>query len=94
MQQHDYSREVDDVEQMTSREFNQGTGRAKRAARTGPVYITDRGRPAYVLLSFDDYARLTGGSSMAELLGEPRGIEDVEFEPPTSRELDVISPWS
>ena len=33
----------------TSREFNQDAGGAKRAAEEGPVYITDRGRPAHSL---------------------------------------------
>ncbi len=40
---------------ISSREFNQDVGRAKRAARSGPVVITDRGRPAHVLLSFEEY---------------------------------------
>jgi antitoxin (DNA-binding transcriptional repressor) of toxin-antitoxin stability system len=30
---------------LTSREFNQDTSGAKKAARRGPVFITDRGRP-------------------------------------------------
>jgi hypothetical protein len=46
---------------MTSREFNQDVGRAKRSAETGPVVITDRGRPAYVLLRHDAYTGLLGG---------------------------------
>src|SRR2546430_4851867 len=32
----------------SSREFNQDPGRAKKAARKGPVFITDRGHPAHV----------------------------------------------
>ena len=40
---------------MSSREFNQDTSGAKKAAERGPVYITDRGRLAYVLLTFDAY---------------------------------------
>ena len=43
---------------MTSRAFNQDTGRAKKAAVQGPVIITDRGEPTYVLLSIEDYRRL------------------------------------
>ncbi|MCW0001654.1 type II toxin-antitoxin system Phd/YefM family antitoxin [Pararhizobium sp. YC-54] len=43
----------------SSREFNQDTGRAKKAAADGPVFITDRGRPAHVLLSIDEYRKLT-----------------------------------
>ena len=43
---------------MTSREFNQDAGRAKRAALDGPVFITDRGKPAHVLLTIEDYQKL------------------------------------
>ena len=35
---------------LSSREFNPDVSRAKRAAEDGPVIITDRGQPAYVLL--------------------------------------------
>lgn len=45
---------------MSSRDFNQDVGRAKRAASRGPVLITDRGRPAHVLLSIDEFNRLSG----------------------------------
>ena len=73
---------------MSSREFNQDTGRAKIAARSGPVIITDRGNPAHVLLTFDDYQRLTGGrDSIIDLLGLPVGVEDVELETPRPRDL-------
>ena len=34
----------------TSREFNRDVSAAKRAAANGPVIVTDRGQPAYVLL--------------------------------------------
>ena len=46
------------MQTLTSREFNQDTARAKRAANDGPVFITDRGKRAYVLLSNADYERL------------------------------------
>ena len=71
---------------MTSREFNQNTSGAKKAADLGPVYVTDRGKPAYVLLSFDAYQHLIGDKSIIELLGGPPGIEDIEFEPPRADE--------
>jgi prevent-host-death family protein len=62
------------IKKVTSREFNQDTGGAKRAARTGPVYITDRGRPSYVLLTFEDYERLGANQlSLIDILSEPRG---------------------
>lgn len=76
---------------LTSREFNQDTGGAKRAAQSGPVYITDRGRPSHVLLSFENYKRLAANqTSMIELLSEPRGIEDIDFEIPVIE--DVAEP--
>ena len=67
---------------LSSREFNQGASEAKRAANKGPVFITDRGKPAHVLLTFDDYQRLTKQRrNIADALAMP-GIADVEFEPP------------
>ncbi len=76
------------ITKLTSREFNQDTSRAKRAADLGPVIITDRGRPAHVLLSFGDYQRLAldqGG--FIDSLGLPPGVEDVELEIPALRDL-------
>ena len=67
---------------LSSREFNQGASEAKRAANNGPVFITDRGKPAHVLLSFDDYQKLTKQRrNIADALAMP-GIADIEFEPP------------
>ncbi|HEY0745697.1 MAG TPA: type II toxin-antitoxin system prevent-host-death family antitoxin [Steroidobacteraceae bacterium] len=67
---------------LSSREFNQDTSRAKQATRKGPVYITDRGRPAHVLLTMEEYQRLTGGSKLlAEALHMP-GVADIEFDAP------------
>jgi prevent-host-death family protein len=73
---------------LSSREFNQDTGRAKVAARSGPVIITDRGSPAHVLLTFADYQKLTSGQdSIIDLLGLPPGVEDAELEAPLPRDL-------
>ncbi len=67
---------------LSSREFNQDSNRAKRAAKDGPVFITDRGKPAHVLLSIEEYQRLTGERpKIADLLAMPGG-EDIEFDPP------------
>lgn len=67
---------------LTSREFNQGASEAKRAANSGPVFITDRGRPAHVLMSFEDYQRLTKQRrNIADALAMP-GVADMAFEPP------------
>jgi prevent-host-death family protein len=70
------------VTTMTSREFNQDTSRAKKAAAKGPVIITDRGQPAHVLLTIEEYQRLTGHAmSLVEALAQP-GDGDFAFEPP------------
>ncbi|MDA8391326.1 MAG: type II toxin-antitoxin system Phd/YefM family antitoxin [Actinomycetota bacterium] len=71
---------------ISSREFNQDTSRAKKAAVDGPVFITDRGKPAHVLLSFVDYQKLLG-VDLLDRLGEPAGVEDVELVIEPSREL-------
>lgn len=78
--------------QMSSREFNQDTSGAKKAAERGPVYITDRGRPAHVLLTFDDYEELVGPQRALDLLAEPEGVAAVEFVAPKS--ADVAQPPS
>jgi prevent-host-death family protein len=71
---------------LSSREFNQDASGAKKAAQHGPVFITDRGRPAHVLLSIEEYTRLTGNQlGIAELLAMPKS-ETVEFDPPRLRD--------
>jgi prevent-host-death family protein len=70
------------VTKISSREFNQNVSRARRAADSGPVIITDRGEPSYVLLRHDEYQRLTKDEpGIRELLYCP-GMEDIEFDPP------------
>lgn len=72
---------------VSSREFNQDVSGAKRAANDGPVFITDRGRLAHVLLSIEEYQRLTGGdATIGELLALP-GSEDIAFDPPRAGDL-------
>jgi prevent-host-death family protein len=72
---------------LSSRQFNQDASKAKKAAKAGPVFITDRGRPAHVLLTFEEYKRITGGrTKIADLLAMP-GIEDADFEIPQLRDL-------
>lgn len=72
---------------MTSRQFNQDTGRAKKAAGKGPVFITDRGRPAHVLLTMEEYRRLTGGhKTLLEMLAQPGEDADFDYEFPRMRD--------
>jgi len=75
------------VTTISSREFNQHVSVAKKATKKGPVFITDRGRPAHVLLSIKEYQQLCGSSrKIADLLAMP-GIEDLELEIPRMCEL-------
>jgi prevent-host-death family protein len=70
------------VTTLTSREFNQDTSKAKKVAERGPVFITDRGRLAHVLLTIEDYQRLTDGNmSLSEALAQS-GEADFEFNAP------------
>ena len=67
---------------LSSRELNQDVTRAKKAAKHGPVFITDRGKPAHVLLSIEEYQRLTKQRrNIVDSLAMP-DIADIEFEPP------------
>ncbi|MDF3197093.1 type II toxin-antitoxin system Phd/YefM family antitoxin [Pseudomonas sp. 1912-s] len=75
---------------ISSREFNQDTSGAKKAARQGPVFITDRGKPAHVLLSIEDYQKLTGlNADIVDLLVMPEA-GDIEFE--TERAVIIHRP--
>ncbi|MGT2455626.1 type II toxin-antitoxin system Phd/YefM family antitoxin [Cupriavidus basilensis] len=72
---------------LSSRELNQDVTRAKKATKDGPVFITDRGRPSHVLLSIEEYQRLTGSQQkIADLLAMP-GLEDIELDIPRHAEL-------
>ena len=72
---------------LSSREFNHDTGRAKQAAKNGPVFITDRGRPAHVLLTINDYQKLSGEQvSVIDLLAMAEA-ELIEIEPPCAERL-------
>lgn len=67
---------------MTSREFNQQVSRVGRAAKDGPVIVTNRGKPSLVVMTHEEYVRITGkGKSILEMLAMP-GMEDIEFDPP------------
>lgn len=79
---------------LSSREFNQDASKAKLAALTGPVIITDRGRPAHVLLTFADYKTLTAQhTKIADLLAMP-GVEDIDLPLPAMRDIAVAADLS
>jgi prevent-host-death family protein len=72
---------------VSSREFNSDVAGAKRTAATEPLFITDRGEPAFVLLSMEKFRELTrSGKSALDTLVElgaqfPNGELNFEWEP-------------
>jgi len=69
------------VTTLSSRAFNQDTGKAKKATEAGPVVITDRGKPAHVLMTFSEYQRVIGKrKNILDLVGM-KGAGKIEFEP-------------
>ncbi len=67
---------------ISSGEFHRDAGKAKEAARKGPVFIADHGRPSHVLLSIEAYYEITGArANIVELLAMPHA-DNIDFEPP------------
>lgn len=67
---------------MTSQEFNQNTSLAQRYAQTAPVIITHRGKPAYVLIKYDDYQPSQPSKNALQTLldlSHPADVGDVEL---------------
>ena len=64
---------------VSAAEFNQNPSRAKRAAKDAPVVITERSVPAFVLLSYAEFERMT--SAPRDLGTWLAGEDDIEFEP-------------
>jgi PHD/YefM family antitoxin component YafN of YafNO toxin-antitoxin module len=78
---------------LSSRQFNQDAGLAKKAALSGPVIITDRGKPAHVLLTFENYQQITRAKTkIADLLAMPfpEGLElEVTMPRDTAQAADL-----
>ncbi|WP_350295514.1 type II toxin-antitoxin system prevent-host-death family antitoxin [Limnohabitans sp. Rim8] len=72
------------IHTVSSRDFTRDVSAAKRAAVDGPVFITDRGRPAFALLKIDDYYRMTGKlpPSLLDVMDGIAGGEHIDFDPP------------
>lgn len=86
---------------ITSRQFNQDTARAKRAAQKGPVFITTRGQPSHVLMSIDEFRRLeeqirargrTKPTNLAEALADVRPEADFDWEAPSMKGFSLEAP--
>jgi len=79
---------------MTSREFNQRTSAAKKAARSGPVIVTNRGTPEHVLLSYDQYVELAGEAlTVAEAFAHMPDVSDIDADFPRFPGLPLVNPW-
>ena len=76
---------------MSSRIFNRDIGKAKKAAEAGPVIITDRGHPAYVLMNITQYREVTGTKKNILDLLSMSGAGDIEFVPPRIQD-DLAEP--
>ena len=74
---------------ISSREFNLDVSKAKRATEQGPVFITDRGTPAHVLLTIEEYHKLVQKEeSVAAVLSMPESSE-IDFVPSRSTESSL-----
>lgn len=75
---------------ISSREFNQNRSSAFRATAKGAVIITDRGKPAYVLMTIEEYQANVKikRRSVIEALSMPGG-EDIDFEPPRLDDIGI-----
>ena len=73
---------------LTSRELNHDVSSAKKAAQSGPVIITDRGKPSHVLMTYDDFNRLSGKRrSLIETLSMA-GLSEIDFSP---ERVEIVS---
>ena len=73
---------------VSSRDFARDLATAKRATTSGPVFVTDRGKPTYALLKIEDYYHLAGKHprSLLEVMDSMPGLSNIEFDPP---KLDI-----
>lgn len=69
---------------MSSQEFNRDSTAAKRAASTGPVVITDRGRPSHVLMTYEQFTAYEPRRSIGDLIGDV-DVADIDLPLPARR---------
>jgi prevent-host-death family protein len=75
------------ITKLSSREFQQNANLAQKASNSGPVFITNRGKPAQVLLSIKDYQQMIGMKrNLVEALSMP-GLGELDFDLTPSRQL-------
>jgi prevent-host-death family protein len=90
MYKHSIGKHAMSIKTLSSREFQQNASQAQKAAKNGPVFITSRGRPVHVLLSINEYCRITGKRrSIVDALAMP-GLADIELEIPKRTEMPRV----
>lgn len=83
------------VTEVSSREFNRDSSRVKRQADQGPVFITDRGVRAHVIMSVRHYESLKASraKTLLQAIAQTGPQADVEFDPPRvsieARDVDL-----
>jgi len=70
----------------TSREFNRDASRVKKAADGGTVVITDRGRPAHVMMTIEAYEQLVNRTPKGQFVAFLESLPFSELD--TMREAD------
>ncbi len=78
---------------LSSRDFARDLANAKKATKSGPLIVTDRGRPTFVLLKIEDYYSLAGAkgqSLLATMDAIPCG--SFEFDPPKLTGNSLLPP--
>ncbi|WP_208245991.1 type II toxin-antitoxin system prevent-host-death family antitoxin (plasmid) [Rhizobium sp. T1470] len=69
------------ITSLSRRELNHDVSKAKKAAKRGPVVITDRGKPSHVLMTYSEFVRLTGKRrNLVDTLSMP-GLSTIELDP-------------
>jgi prevent-host-death family protein len=78
------------IQTFSSRDFTRDVSSAKRAAHDGPVFITDRGRPAFALLNIDAYYKMAklGEDSLLAAMKSIPCESGIDFEP-SNVEIDI-----
>ncbi|MEI3853590.1 MULTISPECIES: type II toxin-antitoxin system Phd/YefM family antitoxin [unclassified Ensifer] len=70
---------------ITSRAMCRSISIAKELAKSGPVLITDRGKPSHVLLTYDEYVRVAGRRrSLVDALAMP-GLSETDLVIPRAQ---------
>jgi prevent-host-death family protein len=74
----------------TARQHNQDASQVKRAAKDGPVFITERGKPAHVLMTVATYESLKNNQPKVPLVKflEELALSELDLtrEPATGRD--------